>query len=193
MTITKGEVRTAAFHEAGCQLDDMVEATKADVLRCEGAISASSKLIELTQALAGHVQKDVEEGKYPLEVAKIVQHYVSRAVVVGEAYKQSMVVQRQQTQGSVAGLERAVGVLKKLHENETRKADAELAAPDPRAQGSGSLKQQRLAAAAESLSAEAPPGEPASVAAGVEPAPTQVPAPTNGRARTRTRGRAADA
>lgn len=172
MAITKGEVRAAAFHEAGCQLEDMLEGAKADGHRHEGAALAGKKLAELIGALSGHVNKDVEEGKLTLEIAKAVTHYVSRAVVVAEAYTQQMVNQRQTNHGTVAGLQRGIDVMKKLHEMEQRKGDLSLVTSDPRPVGAGSIKQQRLAAeAAGTLVVPSP--EPVSPEATTEPPPPE--------------------
>jgi len=201
MNIEKAEVKVAVAHEIGCRLDDTREAARSEVAQWEGANASLVQAGRAIEELARHVDKDVDEGLYDLEVAKHVKKYLTRAAAVAQNLGTQAGAQRLMAQGKVQALESAVKVVQKFHEEETRKVAGFKRAletglvrlePDgtPQATSPGttlpgvrpgmSIKEQRLAEeAAEAKAAEIkaepaapePVPEPVPVAAVVPPVP----------------------
>lgn len=130
----KHEVKTHTFHEIGMKLDDMLEASKRDQARMDGAkqalLHARNKVEELTK----HVDKDVLDSLLDLEQASLVKKYIVRAVGVLSNLALQSEVQYHQTQGQVVALEKTVAMTKNLYDAERVKLEAALeeeASPPP--------------------------------------------------------------
>lgn len=123
MSVEKAEVRAGAMHEVGVRMDDLLEAVKADVHRFDGAASGLLQCVKAIEGLLAHVDKDVDEGKYDLEVAKVAKQYIARAVQVAQNLGQQSSNQKILSIGKVQMGEAAVATVKKMHQVETGRAE----------------------------------------------------------------------
>lgn len=123
----KGEIKAATVHELGCKFEDMLEASKQDESRNEGAkmalLVASKKVTELTL----HVDKDLDEGAFgdvngPLAVAALIKKYLTRAAAVLESGATSAENHRLLAQGRSTAFLQMIDNMKKLHDIELEKS-----------------------------------------------------------------------
>ena len=128
MSVEKIELRAAGMHEVGVRMDDLLDAARKEVLRCEGAqlglLQATKGVIDLI----AHVDKDVDEGKYGLEAAKLIKLYLSRASEVVQNLSKNASNQKIAATGQVQMAEVAVQITKKMHDGELAKRAAVAAA-----------------------------------------------------------------
>lgn len=153
MSTLKSELRAAAMYEMGVKLDDQLESARVDEHRAEGAISALLRVQTRLEQLALGVDKDVDEGKFDIEVSKLLKTTLSRSMtIVGITVKEEADA-RLRSQGGVAGLTRAIEAAKsmveaerrKIHDARLRDADSEIVVSENGNSGRLSLKEQRLA------------------------------------------------
>jgi hypothetical protein len=171
MSIEKAQVKVGTAHEIGCRLDDALEAATKDLYRLEGAAQAFRQAAQSVEGLAKHVDREMDEGKFDLETAKLIKKYVERAHQMMTNLTMQADNNRMAQTGKVSGAEAAVQLVKKFRDDEERKAEAlrvalaaraaEAEAPvadeGPRPVGlrpGASIKERRLA---EELAAQAPP------------------------------------
>jgi hypothetical protein len=128
MSLEKIELRAAGMHEVGVRMDDLLDAARKEVLRCEGAqlglLQATKGVIDLI----AYVDKDVDEGKYGLEAAKLIKLYLSRASEVVQNLSKNANNQKIAATGQVQMAEVAVQITKKMHDGELAKRAAVAAA-----------------------------------------------------------------
>ena len=122
----KGEIKAATVHELGVKFDDMLDASRRDVDRNEGAKLAMLGAAKKVGDLAVHVDKDMDEGVFsnldgPLAVAKVVKKYITRACGVLESGYQAAENHRLVAHGKVLAFEQMVGNMKKIHDQEMEK------------------------------------------------------------------------
>lgn len=153
----KGEIKAATVHELGCKFEDMLEASKQDESRNEGAktalFAASKKVLELQV----HVDKDLDDGAFgdvdgPLAVAALIKKYLTRAAAVLESGAASAENHRLLAQGRSTAFVQMIDNMKKLHDLELEKsvqrklAEAEeVVRHIPGVHPGVSMKEQRLA------------------------------------------------
>ena len=178
MNIEKAGVKVDVAHELGCRIDDTREAARNEVANWEGANAALVQAGKAIEELAKHVDKDIDEGGYDLETAKVIKKYITRSAAIAQNLATQAGAQRLMAQGKVQALENAVKIVKKYHEDEVRKvegfkqallegrvrieADGTQQAEDPGVNVLGvrpglTIKEQRLAEEASAKKVEAPP------------------------------------
>jgi hypothetical protein len=181
MSIEKSEIKVVAAHEIGCRLDDALEASTKDLYRLEGAVTAFKQAAQAVEGLAKHIDKEMDEGKFDLEQAKIIKRYVERAHQMMTNLGIQSDANRVAQTGKVSGMQQAVQLAKQFRDAEESKAQTLRVAyeklqsgEDPGRRSMGlhpgmTIKEQRLA---EQVS-QAPAQEPVSQApeAAPEPAP----------------------
>ena len=124
MSLESVELRAAGMHEVGMRMDDLLEAAKGEVLRCEGAQLGLLQAVKSVNDLMAHIDKDVDEGKYDLEVAKIAKLYVSRASELVQNLARNASNQKIAATGQVQMATVAVTITKKLYDGEVGKRNA---------------------------------------------------------------------
>jgi len=171
MRIEKAETKIAVASELGAKIEDILEAAKKEVSRWEGSVSAFSQASKACEALGEHVDRDVTDGVYDLEVAKVVKRYVDRAAQLTKNLMAQAENNRISTVGKVAALDTTVQVVAKYRDEEVGRVSAFRAAlasgqikvedgggmsvADGGVRPARSIKEQRLAeAAAEAKAAE---------------------------------------
>lgn len=123
MRIEKAETKIAVASDIGAKIEDMLDATKKEVGRWEGSVSAFSQASKAIEGLGAHVDKDVEEGLYDLEAAKIVKRYLERAANATKNLGTQAEANRITTLGKVAALDVTVKVVAKYRDDETKKVE----------------------------------------------------------------------
>jgi hypothetical protein len=78
MNLDKADVKIDVATEIGARIEDVLEGARKDVLRQEGATSAFYQAAKACEDAALHVDKDMDEGKFGLEVAAHIKRYVDR-------------------------------------------------------------------------------------------------------------------
>jgi hypothetical protein len=155
MSTERIELRASAMHDVGIRLDDLLEAARKEVLRCEGAVTGILQCAKAVNDLIPHVDKDVDEGKYDLETAKLIKLYLSRAAYVVQNLGMNASNQRIASAGQVQMAEVVVTVTKKMYDAEMQRSAAMAASasegntnPRERVVGShppATIKEQRRA------------------------------------------------
>ena len=150
----KGEIKAATVHELGCKFEDMLEASKQDESRNDGAktalFAASKKVLELQV----HVDKDLDDGAFgdvdgPLAVAALIKKYLTRAAAVLESGAVSAENHRLISQGRMMAFGQMIENMKKIRDMELAKSEQrKLAEPSERhttgVHPGPALKEQRL-------------------------------------------------
>lgn len=121
MSLDKFDVKMGTASEIGNRMDDMREATIQELHRLEGTVTAFQAAAVSLETLGSHVNKDIEEGKFDLEVAKHIQRYTTRAHQLVLNLSKQAENNRMTQQGKVYGLEAAIKVTKKYHDDEASK------------------------------------------------------------------------
>ena len=129
----KGEIRAATVHELGCKFEDMLEASKQDESRNEGAKGALHLAAKKVSELQAHVDKDLDEGVFanldgPLAVAALVKKYITRACSILESGAVTAENHRLMAQGRSTAFHQMIDNMKKLHDLETEKVAQKKAA-----------------------------------------------------------------
>jgi len=127
--VDKAELKMAAYAEVQGHLDESLEAAKRSVPLHEGAAIALVKGAEDILLLHQHVDKDLEEGKLsaglePLDVAKMLKGYVSRAAQICSNLSRQNVNLRLSAAGKVEQAEKSAVLVQKLFAIEARKRQA---------------------------------------------------------------------
>jgi len=121
MNLDKSELKIGVAHELGCRLDDTLESVQKDVLRFEGATQAFLQAAQAVEALLTHVDKDIAEGKFGLEVAGDIKKYLVRASQVSANLAKQAENNRLIHSGRVQAMEMSVKIVKKFQEDEATK------------------------------------------------------------------------
>jgi len=125
VSVSKGELRSAAIHEVGCKLDDVLDSAKSDVYRFDGAHDALLLVSSRMSSLYGDV-KSKTGPDFSLEEAKVAKEYITRCITFLTKAADDASRGRFRAEGKVLGLEQSVKVAKSLY-------DVEKAKPSPSA------------------------------------------------------------
>lgn len=125
--MNKGELKAAVVYEIGCKVDDMLEGATLDVARNEGAKNALMMATKKVSNLAVEVDRELDGGDFdklgdPMEVAKLVKKYVTRAVAILESGAAGAENHRLISQGRAQAFELMVANMKKIRDGELEKA-----------------------------------------------------------------------
>ena len=113
MSLERIELRASGMHEVGVRMDDLLEGAKKEVLRCDGVVIGILQCVKAVNDLCPHVDRDVTEGKYDLETAKLIKLYLSRAAQVVQNLGVNASNQRMAAAGQVQMAEIVVQITKK--------------------------------------------------------------------------------
>lgn len=163
----KGEIKAATVHELGCKFEDMLEASKQDESRNEGAKTALLMASKKVTELQTHVDKDLDEGAFgdvdgPLAVAALVKKYLTRAATVLESGAASAENHRLMAAGKTQAFRQMIDNMKRLHDLELEKSaqrkliEIEGDRRVPGVHPGPSLKEQRQLEKASAVSAPPP-------------------------------------
>lgn len=130
MGIDKSEIKMGTAHDIGALVDDMLEAANRDVFRSDGALTALSIAAKGLESIFVHVNKDVDDGKYDLEVAKTVKTYIQRCLGSVTSLLTNAEIQKIRSQGKIEAFQAAVKATKLVYDQEKAKRDALLRASD---------------------------------------------------------------
>jgi hypothetical protein len=201
MSLLAQEVQFAVTSKVGGRVEDALEAAKAELSSLEGRQAAFLDGAKAVDALSASVDKDVEEGKYDLEVSAHIKRYLGRGSNALQNLAAHAVNARIQQQGRIQGLNHTFELLKgmadaaKAQAQAIRAAEAAPPPENPRERIEGvrppmSIKEQRLAeeAAEQAAAAEASGSEAAPEAPEAE-AEAEAEAPPKRRGGRKPRGR----
>lgn len=128
MSLVKSEIKCMTIHEMGVLAEGTLEQAKKDYHLAQGANVGLVQTIKKVEALAKHVDQDLDEGKLdvtsPLEVAKHIKVYLQRAVAVLQSSAMTFEQRTLMAQGAVSAFERHVAATKKIYDNELQKIKA---------------------------------------------------------------------
>lgn len=132
MTLEKSEIKKKVANDIGNRLDDILEAAERDKHGYEGARQVLREAAKCLLELNAHVEKDLNEGllnniQDPLAVAGSLKRYVQKAVGSIENLRIRSEAALLKAEGKVEALGQAVGVTKRLFDEEDAKAKAALA------------------------------------------------------------------
>lgn len=166
MNVEKAELKIAVATDLGAAVEDIFEAARKDMYRQEGAVTSFGQAAKACELMAEHVNKDVDDGVYGLEVAEKIKLYLTRAANAQRNLGRNAENLGMAASGKVAALEGAVALISKYRDVERMKiAAARLINPeDPSEVELGqrpglSIKEQRLAEAQQLAAAEPPAPE----------------------------------
>ncbi len=157
MSLEKTKLRSAAMHEVGARLDDVLGSAQQEVYRIEGEERALKKSAERMIQLMAAVNSEAKEDKLGIDEAKLVKSYLMKGA---EGFKDSVASAQKRrfaAQGMVMGLERSVKETKGMFDREVAKSPEEpveessgdemgvVSNPVAQRARGGSLKEQRLA------------------------------------------------
>lgn len=123
MTPAKIETKLETTFEIGAKLDDMLEGARREFHQNEGAKNAlglAAKRLEEHQKVA---DKELDEGLMDKEQHNIVKKYVDQCGGIVRNLFITAEIQMLQAQGRVSALEAAVGIVKKMHDDDVRRLD----------------------------------------------------------------------
>lgn len=130
MSIEKSMFREMVFNEAGVEIEDVLEASKREEAAYLGAKRALLETAVKIDELTKHIDKDIEEEKWPhdLQIAQLVKDWITRASGVARNLATNAEVQQLTMRGKVMGLQQAMDKVKKKVDVEQAKQKA-LAGP----------------------------------------------------------------
>jgi len=180
MNIEKAQMKMGTAHEIGCRLDDSRESYLKEVSHWEGANAASLQVARGIEDLAKHVDKDIDEGQYDLEMGARIKKYLTRAATVANSVAAQAGQQSLLARGKVQAMEASLVLVRKLHDEEQKRVEAfekAVASGQIRIESDGtqqavipvnipgvrpgmSIKEQRLAEDAAQTQVETPPALP---------------------------------
>jgi hypothetical protein len=122
MSAEKADVRASAAHEIGTHLEEMLESSKANQVRCDAAHSTLRRAADDIEGLLAHVDKDVDEGTFDVTTAGHVKAYLLKAKAKVDEMTYNAFTKRIEAAGQVIAMTRAVETTKKFFDFETAKA-----------------------------------------------------------------------
>lgn len=122
MGIEKAEFKALVISEVETEFEEVLVAEEARQHRQEGAAGAFAAASKACLDIQGHVERDIDEGKLDLEVAKHVKLYVSRCAQACEGLMRQAENNVYIASGRVAATARNVDLLKKRRDIEVAKA-----------------------------------------------------------------------
>lgn len=124
MSVLKSEVKIATTQEIGVRMDDLLDEAQGEVHRAMGGQSALMEAVKQVQLLHGHVDKDIDESKYDLDVGSKIKLYVTRAVTILESMSQQLSNVQFTKRGKVEALQRVVHQIKSIQDAEKTKLES---------------------------------------------------------------------
>lgn len=194
MNLDKSDLKIQTANELGCRLDDLLEGSQKELYRLEGSVTSFKKSMTSIEDLEKVVDKEMDEGKFDLEVATHIKRFTDRArqmllnmalnaenlrlMQLGkiQAYEHSVSSTKKfvtDEASRAAQLREAVEAARKAQANSTNGAPVSAEIDDPR-RPPPSIKVQRLAEEAAAAAA---------VPAAAEKASKKEEAPTKKRGR----------
>lgn len=198
MSIEKAEVKALFANNLGADIEDAMEAAKAEGYRNQGAAGALAQAAQAIGALGTHIEEALAKGELEpqkfdtgLAVATLVKRWIARCSGVCVNLADRAEVARQQRVGEVAGLQRAMAVVQKARDAEHEKAAGLRASEDSPSNGRPTGAHPGMSIAAQRRledAAQTAPGAPESSSNGhgaSTPAPAQASAPRGAQTRRR--------
>lgn len=162
MSLEKAELKIAIATDIGATIEDAYDAAKIETYRFEGGVQALIKAVKACEELATHVDKDLDEGLYGLDVAERIKRYTERAAGACRNLVRQAENGHVAASGKVLAYENAVKLVDKYRKTEQLKvAAAKVAQTNAEAPEDAlrpiaaqqTVKQQRLAEAAAIIAA----------------------------------------
>ena len=123
MNPLKSEAKIETAHTIGCRLDDALEALQKEQLKFEGASQGLAQAAQAIEALTQHVDKDIDEEQFDLQVGGHIKKYLIRASQVAINLSKQADNNRLLTLGKTLAMETSVKIVKKVHDEEVTKAE----------------------------------------------------------------------
>jgi hypothetical protein len=120
-SLVKSEVKIETVNDLGNRLDDMKEATEKDLYRLEGATKAFQSMGQAIDALFKIVDQEMDEGKFDLEQAEHIKRFIKRAHQMSINLSMQSENNRIMQLGKLQAMDAALGVAKKMREEEMAK------------------------------------------------------------------------
>lgn len=155
----KAVVRSAAIFELGEKFEDKLEAKVANINIAKGAAAALSEAQKSIEAIVGHVDKEVDDGKIDLEQAKLIKQWILRCQYTAISLQKSAENKVWIAEGQAQALREIIDQTKKFYdveqskipkEEEASEDSAEVTAQEDTTKRTGrrpSIKSQRQAKA----------------------------------------------
>lgn len=127
MSIDKSKIKQAAYHDVGCDADEMRESALKEIAKYGGGKAALQKAVKDLTAIASRIDDDLDEGKFdemePLQVAEYAKLSVQRCVdsltnAAGHWQNNELTAL-----GAFTAFEKVVKTIKKKHDLESARID----------------------------------------------------------------------
>lgn len=146
----KAEIRSVAIHDVGVRLDDLLEASRLEIAKSDGRVSAFVEAAKLPGKFVETVRAQIEKGEADLETSQRVMDAMTKMAAQLESMAKGAQLEKVQATGRMAGLRSAVEAAKTMHDAEKSKVaqvEAIVAGENARPAGAEppSLKARRLA------------------------------------------------
>lgn len=125
MSIEKSKVKVNVINELGNKFDDMLDRFKQDSMRYEGAKSGLKQAAKAIEGLTGHVDRDIKEDKYSIEVAAHVKKYIMHAIGILDNLATTAEISYHRTLGSIEATNTTIRVAKNMMDVENNKIIAQ--------------------------------------------------------------------
>jgi hypothetical protein len=121
MSLIKSESKIQAINEVGCRLDDVLENSRKETYRLEGAVESYKSIIfnldNLFKTLSGEVDKE----NIDPPSKRIINSYIDRVRSVVQHNLRAMEEKQKVHAGKLQGFEQAVTIAKKVKDEELGK------------------------------------------------------------------------
>ena len=121
----KAVVRSAAIFELGEKFEDKLEAKVANINIAKGAAAALSEAQKSIEAISGHVDKDLDDGKIDLEQAKLIKQWIMRCQYTAISLQKSAENKVFIAEGQAQALREIIDQTKKFYDVEQAKIPKE--------------------------------------------------------------------
>lgn len=131
MNLQKSEVKQGILRDLAVRFDEQKEALEKIVEQAVGAKTALVKMAKDIQALHGHADRDLDEGRITdLDVLKLVKLYVTRAMEGCQNQAKHFEIMEIRQRGRLEQADIQVKMVEKLYKDEETRLRAVLAAID---------------------------------------------------------------
>jgi len=141
----KALIKVGTANQIGVLIDDQLEQAESGPATCAACSSACIDAAKKVRGLVDIVQAEVDAGELDAAEAKAAIKYLTRAVTVVESESRAWALRKHQADGVVRGLKAAVAAVKRVHDEEARKAAA---APEGESTADDRREERRKARAA---------------------------------------------
>ena len=128
MGIDKSEIKILTANNIGADLEDMQEAAQRAEYTHEGARKALAEAGVKVAQLAGHIERDLEEGKIdvaelkePLGIERLLKRYLGKAIGVLDNLHEGAKIAHATSAGMASAYKKSMGVSKKVKDDEIAK------------------------------------------------------------------------